>query len=792
MKKNVFATFLFLLFLNNTTNAQVVPISTNDECVDATPLAVNSGANCVNVNSCAISAATHSADPAVCTTPYNDVWYSFTATATRHLITITNLQGLISQNLKMIVYTGTCGSLSEINCMATGQLIYSNSNFVVGQTYYLRISANYQTNDVATFDLCVKSISSCDLAPYFCGSTANDPYVFENATGVASSAQVACLGSTPNPAYFTLKVTESGPLTYTISQNTAFDVAGNPTGTFMDVDFVAWGPFASADSCSAISFSDCPTCPFDNFPPVNSTFYPLGNIIDCSYSASFTETLSVPNAVVGQYYKVLITNFNGNPGYIKFEQTNFSEPGSGKTVCGDKIQLVAFLDANNNGIRDNNEYNFAHGTFNYQVNNAGEIINGTSPFGKYNINDPNPSNIYDFSYQIYPEYSSYFALTLTNYNDVTVLDNAGTQFIYFPVTLTQPYTDVAVSIVPMNQPVAGSASYRNKIIYKNLGVVAASGMLSFTKDAVLTINNVSQTGIVNSATGFSYNFVNLAPFDTRSMVVAMDVPAIPTVDIGDLVTGSASITAPINDIDVSNNNDSMTQVIVASYDPNDKTEAHGSQILFADFDNTDFLYYTIRFQNTGTSNAIDVRLEDILDNSLDEQSIRMIDASHNYNMDRVNNKVVWNFTGIQLKPADQNEALSKGYVSFKIKPKPGYAVGTIIPNTAGIYFDSNPVIVTNTFNTKFVAVLANTSFESGNFALYPNPAHKQVEIDLLNTTETIKTIEINDVLGKCIKKASGLNAVHQTLDVADFAKGIYFIEVTTSNYLKQIKKLIVE
>lgn len=236
----------------------------------------------------------------------------------------------------------------------------------------------------------------------------------------------------------------------------------------------------------------------------------------------------------------------------------------------------------------------------------------------------------------------------------------------------------------------------------------------------------------------------------------------------------------------------MTQVIVASYDPNDKTEAHGSQILFADFDNTDFLYYTIRFQNTGTSNAIDVRLEDILDNSLDEQSIRMIDASHNYNMDRVNNKVVWNFTGIQLKPADQNEALSKGYVSFKIKPKPGYAVGTIIPNTAGIYFDSNPVIVTNTFNTKFVAVLANTSFESGNFALYPNPAHKQVEIDLLNTTETIKTIEINDVLGKCIKKASGLNAVHQTLDVADFAKGIYFIEVTTSNYLKQIKKLIVE
>ena len=51
-----------------------------------------------------------------------------------------------------------------------------------------------------------------------------------------------------------------------------------------------------------------------------------------------------------------------------------------------------------------------------------------------------------------------------------------------------------------------------------------------------------------------------------------------------------------------------------------------------------------------------------------------------------------------------NTMTGKGYITFKIKPKPGYAVGDIIPNNASIYFDFNPAIITNTFQTEFVAL----------------------------------------------------------------------------------------
>ena len=59
-----------------------------------------------------------------------------------------------------------------------------------------------------------------------------------------------CLGTEPYPAWFFLQIDEPGNLNFTITQNTSFDVNGNPTGTGLDVDFIAWGPFAQgADLC---------------------------------------------------------------------------------------------------------------------------------------------------------------------------------------------------------------------------------------------------------------------------------------------------------------------------------------------------------------------------------------------------------------------------------------------------------------------------------------------------------------------------------------------------------------
>jgi uncharacterized repeat protein (TIGR01451 family) len=282
------------------------------------------------------------------------------------------------------------------------------------------------------------------------------------------------------------------------------------------------------------------------------------------------------------------------------------------------------------------------------------------------------------------------------------------------------------------------------------------------------------------------------PFEVRTITVSMQVPTIPTVSAGQYLTNSASILPLTGDVVTENNSNTLAQIIVNAYDPNDKMESRGEEILFSSFTSNDYLYYTIRFENTGTASAINVRINDVLDAQLDENSIRMVSTSHpNYIMDRVGNNINWKFGNIQLPVSIANTNIGKGYVMFKIKPKPGFAVGDVIPNTASIYFDFNPAIVTNTFTTEFTALLNVDELENGDFVFYPNPTSDVVTITLKNGSDTISSISVYDVLGKQIVNIKA-SSISETIDLSSVNPGIYFVEVATENNSKVIKKLIVK
>ncbi len=130
-----------------------------------------------------------------------------------------------------------------------------------------------------------------------------------------------CLGSTPNPVWYFMQVDQTGPLNFQIVQNTSFNAQGQTVGTTLDVDYIAFGPFNSlAQACEDIIIA--PGSP-----------NPASIIVGCSYSGSAVENFNIPNAQPGQVYAILITNYNGAQGKIKFVQTNANAPGAGNTDC---------------------------------------------------------------------------------------------------------------------------------------------------------------------------------------------------------------------------------------------------------------------------------------------------------------------------------------------------------------------------------------------------------------------------------------------------------------------------
>ncbi|NNE32964.1 MAG: hypothetical protein HKN40_11400 [Winogradskyella sp.] len=306
----------------------------NDNCDGATVAVVNDGPACDATTPGTILAATPSGVPnGSCTgNTGDDVWFEFTALNEVQIISILNISGG-TFNIDHAVYEGSCGTLTELYCSNDDASV--TPQLVVGDTYYIRIFSGGSDNDeTSTFDLCIREAPSniiCENAENFCsvGGALSTP----NIIGIPDPNDLACLGSAPNPVWNIIQIGDSGPIEIEINQ---FDDNGNG----LDVDFVIWGPFTSVEqACTDIAFEDCPSCPFSNNP--DTGFYPFGNIVDCSYSAASVENLSIDNAMAGEIYMLLVTNFNGNPGTITIEQTNAGGTDNGTIEAEITAQLVS-------------------------------------------------------------------------------------------------------------------------------------------------------------------------------------------------------------------------------------------------------------------------------------------------------------------------------------------------------------------------------------------------------------------------------------------------------------------
>jgi hypothetical protein len=682
------------------------------------------------------------------------------------IFNLTNAQAQINSTNGLEYFTSLANAQNQVAQIANPSAFTVGTQSQITAIFIREIVPNGCDN-IYTFQ--VIAYANCNIA-YTCSqanSLCNSLGVpFANTISSPSSGNAACLGSTPNPTWFYLPISSAGNINLMIQQSTTINFASNN----LDVDYIVYGPFTNpVTPCSSGTL--------------------LGSVVACSYSAAPVEYPIIPNAQPGQFYLLMVTNFSNQNGFIKITELSTTQ---GQIDCSG-LRLNAFLDTNNNGTKEVGEPNFPLGQFTYEVNDNGTIHNIISPTGVYNIYDNNATNSYDLSYVIDPVYATAYGITTAAYNNINVVVGAGMQPYNFPITVTQAYNDLAVAIVPINAPRPGF-TYQNMIVYTNFGnQTVASGTVSFNKDSLITITGNTQSGTTTTASGFTYNFTNLLPFEVRTTTVTMQVPNIPVVSIGNYLTNTASIIPLTGDVVSANNTATSSQQIIGSYDPNDKMESRGEQVLFSSFSSNDFLYYTVRFENTGTASAINVRVNDILDAALDQTSIRMVAASHPYIMDRLDNNLTWKFDNIQLPPSVANTNIGKGYVMFRVKPLPGYAVGDIIPNTASIYFDFNPAIITNTFNTVFVAQLAVSEFENNDFIFYPNPVSDVVTVSLKNEVDSIESIAVYDILGKLIFAKKPSNAItSETIDLSSVSKGMYLLEVTTTANLKVVKKLIVQ
>lgn len=161
---------------------------------------------------------------------------------------------------------------------------------------------------------------------------------------------------------------------------------------------------------------------------------------------------------------------------------------------------------------------------------------------------------------------------------------------------------------------------------------------------------------------------------------------------------------PINSVIIANptsgDADTLTNVIIrtdtvkSSYDPNEVQVMPGGYILSGTK-----LKYTVNFENTGNDTAHNIYVMDTLSPNVDPTSLRILAASAVMNITMINgggyNVVKFDFPGINLLDSSHHNQCD-GMVVYTVKARAGLADGVSILNHAGIYFDDNPVVMTNT------------------------------------------------------------------------------------------------
>ncbi len=488
-----------------------------------------------------------------------------------------------------------------------------------------------------------------------------------------------------------------------------------------------------------------------------------------------------------------------------------------------RVYHPVFYDENQNGTKENNEafYPFASVTFSPSgIQSLSNSFNGGSVFleyGDYNVSyDQNNT----------PDWG----LTTSAEGIVTLSDSQPTDTIYFGIYPSNQISDNSTAITA--PPARCNEFVPFTVLAYNEGTTITSGTLWFTVDLnILDIDFIDQPDTIVAPNRYGWHFEDLFPGNTVVKHISLQIPGPPDFPLGDLVRFVSSV--DYEDVNGFYSSDAFRYeaLVECSYDPNDKlvnpSNPEGYALLGED------LIYTVRFQNTGNAEAYDVVIRDTLNDNLDASTFTVLSSSHESVLTTTLSEdkfIAFTFEDIFLPDSTSDFEGSQGYVTYKIRAIEGLNSFSNITNTASIYFDFNPAVVTNTTDNIMVETFDadddgsliwndcddfNSSVYPGATeivnngidedcdgedqlvndkevvenqpSIFPNPTKSEVFIKLHTINNAKMTLQ--DYSGKVLlsKPING----KETLNMAPYEAGVYLLQIQNSegSWIEKIVKM---
>lgn len=349
---------------------------------------------------------------------------------------------------------------------------------------------------------------------------------------------------------------------------------------------------------------------------------------------------------------------------------------------------VVFNDLNQDGIQDMGE----EAVPNVEITLMPEdITTTTNEFGEFEF-DPVPNTYHT----LYPEATVDLPYVTTGYPAQLVSSNSGDMAIGLSDGL--PNIDFQV-YYNYDQILLCNSESSNQLYIFNSSNVPISGVVD-VQLSELYMDMSHPLGFDSIVDGHYYmSFTDIQPgsfggIDGGNYSFTTPLPDF----LGESVFFDTEVTAYYNDQPIGSGDHHYTSIVTCAYDPNDiQVTPRGysdEHYLLPDTE----LEYKVRFQNAGNAPAQNVLVQDTIPEFLDLNSLELLSFSHDVEVtiDPVTRVANFYFENIQLPDSNCCEPDSHGDFIYFIQMNNDLPPGTRIENTAYIYFDNNPAVVTNT------------------------------------------------------------------------------------------------
>ena len=353
--------------------------------------------------------------------------------------------------------------------------------------------------------------------------------------------------------------------------------------------------------------------------------------------------------------------------------------------------------------------------------------------------------------------------------------------------------DSAFDLSAHMQTISGRHTATGNILIGNAYCNPTNALVSmtFSPSYVFEYSSPVPDSIVGNVAHWHLNGVSASDGTPRQIMFNLTVPGGMSTWLtpGDTVQYYCSVTPIVGDTDTVNNHCVIVDTVRSSWDPNEMMVSPSGCIDTGAHN----LEYTIYFENTGNDTAFNISVLDTLSPNVNVSSMQVVTASAAMFVTKMvdaagQNILKFDFPGINLLDSSHH-GLCEGAVIFDISTRSGLPSGAEVLNRAGIYFDYNSVVMTNTVGNQMggcipTSVIVNKPAD--NVAIYPNPASTQISVAV--ASGIYQTITVSNAMGQQWLQQP-VTGSRTDIMISGLPSGVYYI-MLSGDHGSRVEKFV--